>query len=811
MLLKTVFVRFYKSFNFDYLRKHHRNAQAKPWEYLGSLWYPYVRIPIESKVTTVVGANESGKSHLLSAIEKGISGRGIEREDFCRYSQFFTVNAGKMLWPDFGFEWHGLSDNEKQKLRTYFGLQARIQFDRCFIFRANNSHLTMYVPKEDNSYSRFELKQEYGTDLAGLMPAAFQIDSKIALPESVPIRFLAEDATPQADIQFERLERDSRIQVLRALEALNLGWFADPTTVVQSAPQIAPTMQTILNGLQQDSFNTVRKDIIASRKLAHDLMRKVAKIDPAAFGELLRAIKGGREGYVNGIIQQINNSLATSLNFPQVWVQDKDFALTVSPREHDLVFTIRDRTGTEYSFNERSSGLRFFLSYYIQYLAHESRPDGSEILLMDEPDAYLSSQAQQDLLRIFEAFATPNPSRAPVQVVYVTHSPFLIDKNHAERIRVLEKGVGDEGTRVVRDAAKNHYEPLRSAFGSFLGETAFIGNCNLMVEGIADQILLAGLASHLRSRGASSLETLDLNNITIVPTGSASHIPYMVYLARGRDIEKPAVIVLLDSDKSGDEARARLQRGPNRRTLLKNDHILQLGEIVADLNRSDGVNRTDRVIEIEDLVPLPILLSAARKYIIEICDGSEEDSESLTLDSLEAQRTGDRSAFDALEACFATAPSGAYHIDKVGLARLIIDVVRNSTKDSQREENPQEFQEFERRMKILFRRLQSMQRSAMREVATERISRRVDRAKNSFLRDHPERAKREDALLLFEELESTLDNSKESDAVSSELKQLRRDFELETNIGDSIADYERFRNRLEAVSYAGRIASQEPE
>src|SRR5690606_3575261 len=109
--------------------------------------------------------------------------------------------------------------------------------------------------------------------------------------------------------------------------------------------------------------------------------------------------------------------------------------------------------------------------------------DGWEMLLMDEPDAYLSSQGQQDLLRIFDAFAHPDEGGSrPVQVVYVTHSPFLIDRNHGERIRVLEKGTDDEGTRVVNDASKNHYEPLRSSFGSFVGETAFIGHCNLMVE-----------------------------------------------------------------------------------------------------------------------------------------------------------------------------------------------------------------------------------------------------------------------------------------------------------------------------------------
>src|SRR5690606_9073236 len=94
------------------------------------------------------------------------------------------------------------------------------------------------------------------------------------------------------------------------------------------------------------------------------------------------------------------------------WVQDREFRLLVSPRDYDLAFTIRDRTEKEYAFGERSSGLRYFLSYYIQYLAHDPKGDGREILLMDEPDAYLSNQGQQDLLKIFDAFAVPDSKDA---------------------------------------------------------------------------------------------------------------------------------------------------------------------------------------------------------------------------------------------------------------------------------------------------------------------------------------------------------------------------------------------------------------
>jgi hypothetical protein len=77
---------------------------------------------MDPHVTVVVGANESEKTHLLSAIEKGITGRGISRQDFCRYSRFFTVERGKMKLPDFGFEWSHLTEQEAGTLRDATGL-----------------------------------------------------------------------------------------------------------------------------------------------------------------------------------------------------------------------------------------------------------------------------------------------------------------------------------------------------------------------------------------------------------------------------------------------------------------------------------------------------------------------------------------------------------------------------------------------------------------------------------------------------------------------------------------------------------------
>ncbi|MGD1949771.1 MAG: AAA family ATPase [Leptolyngbyaceae cyanobacterium] len=535
MFLKTVLVRFYKSFNDDFYRRLNSNAKPFPWEIIGDNWYPYIKVPIDRKITTVVGANESGKSHLLSAIRKSVTGKGIERDDFCRYSKFFTVKKGQLKHPDFGTEWIDLNTEESDFFRKAFEIPPHQVIDSIILFRNNIDLLKLYLKNDSGNYTEYKVSEGYTDQVPEILPRVFTIDSDIALPDSVPIRKLID---PDLDNP-----KSGLIEFLDYKQKGELSGLLDQLTKMSK-----PQRNVVPNNKSEEYDELVGKIVSSLKKsvsesdalekkqketeLAKKLIYNIAEIDSEVLVRLSEALKQGKQGYANGLVKMINEQLAKRLNFPNWWVQDKNFQLKLMARDHELVFTITDRTGTEYSFTERSSGLKYFLSYYIQYRSHVPLTNKNEILLMDEPDTYLSSRAQQDLLRIFEAFADPAKDShltKPIQVVYVTHSPFLIDKNHSERIRVLRKGNDDEGTLVVRTVARNHYEPLRSAFGAFVGETTFIGNCNLMVEGASDQILLAGAASFLARNNASQIECLDLNNTTIVPAGSASHIPYQQF------------------------------------------------------------------------------------------------------------------------------------------------------------------------------------------------------------------------------------------------------------------------------------------
>lgn len=783
MLIEAVYARFFRSLNYDYLRKSDPRYTPDPWDRTPSgADYPFIRVRLDSEITTVVGANESGKSQLLDAVKMALSGEKIERGDFCRYSPFFSNDAALTL-PEFGLRFQITTTAQRETVAEMCELEESPKAGAATFFRMNETPKLRIYLLRGGSWEMAPVRKPSLLRVLGL-PAYFEIDADTPLPDSVPLDFLvAGKLDPQ--------DKDGLGQRLRRLAAKGEGWFSSAEALRGSADEV---IEALREGVDIDPR--------AARqyRLADDLLTKVAGLERELFVELRKAVEEERNGYANSIVDKVNEELSKSLNFPHWWSQDSAFRLMVDLRETGLAFVIHDRTGTSYSFDERSAGLKYFLSYFVQHLSHEPPADGQpEILLMDEPDAFLSSSGQQDLMRIFTAFASAErDSTPPVQVVYVTHSPFLIDKNHAERIRVLEKGEHDEGTRVVANVSRNHYEPLRSALGGFLGETAFIGTCNLLLEGASDQILLAGISSLLAREDASLTQRLDLNSITLVPAGSASQVPYVAFLARGRDIDRPPVIVLLDGDHEGDLARETLKRGgPRRRELVRSEHVLQLGDPeLADIDADNPAG----AVEIEDLIPLELCVAAVIAYCQEFAP--EHDLGDFGADPTLIFAEGRATPRGLEQAVRDHLGKEDFHVDKVGFARSVLAVVEGTDAEDAA------VVRLKANFSVLLAELAKRERSADREAGQERIRSRVNRIRRRFLADHSGDANCEDVLLLVEEIDSHLDGSHEAEDVRAEMRAWGRDFELEENPRAPLPRYEEFLARLEGLPYAGARSVQ---
>jgi hypothetical protein len=368
---------------------------------------------------------------------------------------------------------------------------------------------------------------------------------------------------------------------------------------------------------------------------------------------------------------------------------------------------------------------------------------------------------------------------------------------------VLDKGTNEEGTRVVSDAAQNHFEPLRSALGSYVAETTFISGANLLVEGLADQVLLAGINSILRQREVPPPQLLNLNDVTIVPAGGASSVPYIAYLARGRGDLKAACVALLDGDEGGIRAKSQLLRkAPGRaKPILSEKYVIDLA------SWADGVELElpENVIarEPEDLIPIELILVAARNYAERLIGAKKSELESLSVDQIKS-RLGDEDGhlWKATKAAFAHAFGGS-SIEKVGFAKELVALLEAST-DSVPPAKP--VAQLENNFKPLIAELSQLLRRADAEETDQRTEKRSEQVVRIFLRDHPEGADRYEADQALSEIESSLEGTAGDEAVRNHLAALRQGFDLQGSPMDRVEDFADFREKLGGLRSVRRRA-----
>jgi hypothetical protein len=220
------------------------------------------------------------------------------------------------------------------------------------------------------------------------------------------------------------------------------------------------------------------------------------------------------------------------------------------------------------------------------------------IILMDEPDNFLSATGQRSLLRVFETLISNKVAHSPCQLVYTTHSPFLINRNFPGRIRLVRKGDGTEGTQFVQRAAVRRFEPVRSALAIDSADTLFLGSINVVLEGASDQKLLTACVQRFGEPSRID-QVLYLNSITIVSADSAKYVPQFVRKAMKGDENPPIVVVLLDGDETGAEAAREVAE------IIHEKQVCTLREI--EVNQS--------VFQVlEDLVPDPLLAAGIESY-----------------------------------------------------------------------------------------------------------------------------------------------------------------------------------------------------
>ncbi len=199
-------------------------------------------------------------------------------------------------------------------------------------------------------------------------------------------------------------------------------------------------------------------------------------------------------------------------------------------------------------FDERSKGFVWFFSFLSYFSQLEAEDHGDLILLLDEPGLNLHAMAQGDFLRFIEERLAPKH-----QVIYTTHSPFMINLDRLSRIRTVQD-VDDRGTVVSDDMLSNDREtvfPLQVALGYHVAQTLLLAPHCLMVNSPSDLIYLQVLGELVTSKGRPRLDP----RWVVIPVGGVDNLSTFVSLL-GENYT--SVAVLMDVTPASKERLSRI-------------------------------------------------------------------------------------------------------------------------------------------------------------------------------------------------------------------------------------------------------------
>ena len=199
------------------------------------------------------------------------------------------------------------------------------------------------------------------------------------------------------------------------------------------------------------------------------------------------------------------------------------------------------------SFDERSKGFVWFFSF-LSYFSHlEETESGDLIILLDEPGTALHAMAQKDFLRFMDERLSPR-----CQVLYSTHSPFMIDLDKLHRIRLVQDMDG-VGTVISDDAVNNDREtvfPLQMALGYQMAQTLFLAPHCLMVNSPSDLIYLQVLGDMVTEVSGARIDP----RWVIIPVGSTDNLSTFVTLLGENYVSVAVMMDLTPTNREKIEA-----------------------------------------------------------------------------------------------------------------------------------------------------------------------------------------------------------------------------------------------------------------
>lgn len=318
----------------------------------------------------------------------------------------------------------------------------------------------------------------------------------------------------------------------------------------------------------------LKRDDLGSKESAKARTLKVlftfVRLPPADILELGRDFQGGPQGkkptpeQIAEIADKkrtrttLLHAAASDLTkrFREWWRQgDYTFELQADG-DHFRIWVSDARRPEKVELEDRSSGLQWFLSFYLVFLVESQDEHKDAILLLDEPGLSLHPLAQRDLSDFFESLSETN------QILYTTHSPFLVDADMLERARKVY--VSDDGTtKASADLRRGFEDPRKSgatyaiysALNMSVAESVLYGCQAVIVEGPSDQHYLSAIKTLLVAAGRIKPK----RELVFTPAHGAGNAKVIASILSGKDQGMP--VALFDGDAAGRKVAQDLKNG----------------------------------------------------------------------------------------------------------------------------------------------------------------------------------------------------------------------------------------------------------
>ncbi len=257
---------------------------------------------------------------------------------------------------------------------------------------------------------------------------------------------------------------------------------------------------------------------------------------------------------LNNLQRKINQKLTKISNdFSNIYhVNNQKYKFEVE-LESDKVFFQIFEGNTAINLDRQSAGFKWFFNFYFNMYSGSDLESG-DLVIMDEPATNLHVSGQIELLKFMREFGRKNN----ILFVISTHSPFLIDIDYLDEIRIIEK---DEiGTHIfnkfnaIKDSQKNDRPsditaPIRSSLTIGPNNLITLNHLVVFVEGITDYGYLIAMRNKLSELNPNyqRLKFIPFDGVTddkkLVKTNISQIFLSIAY--------KP--VILVDADGAGND------------------------------------------------------------------------------------------------------------------------------------------------------------------------------------------------------------------------------------------------------------------